>query len=173
MLRSSSWLQKHVMMPKGMSWRQKHMSKISSWRQKRILTLKGSSWCQKHVMTSQSVSWHQKYFMTPNKIWRCVRNTSCHHKYDVKEFVIASKTCHDIKNTSWRQKMSKSASKGSLWCQKYVMTSKIRHEIKKFIKNMSWCQKVHEVTNMSWMSKDMPWRQEHVMTSKCSSWRQR
>ena len=53
--------------------------------------------------------------------------------------------------------------KSLLWRKKYVMTSKIRHDVKKFLMMLK-----HVMT-----PKSSSWRQKCVMTSKSPSWRQK
>ena len=81
-----------------------------------VITSKGSSWHQEDVIMSRSVSWRQKF---------------C---YNVKN---TPNVCHEVKNTSWCQKVGHDFKKS--W----------RHD-----KNTSWHQKVcYDVKNMSWRHK--------------------
>ena len=137
------WSQKHVVMPK-----------------KFIMTSKTRHYIQnmlkvchdvKHIMTSKCSSWHQnhvKKFLT--------------HRHDINTFVM-TKTCHDIKNTSWC--MSKSLSwhvndfKIMLMTpNKLVMKSKTRHNTQKIVlsKNVSCWQNVyHDVKKHFMMLKSL------------------
>ena len=103
----------------------------AKWRHnvQKCVMMSQSSWCQKYVITSKHTPWRQV----------------CH---DVK-------TCHDVKNTSWLQKVCHDVKNTStVWnkvkirhdVKKFVIKSKICHDVKKFImhdiKNLSWHQKV-------------------------------
>ena len=108
-------VKKIVMTSKGMSWRQSYimMSKLRHDVKKYIMMLKSTSWGQSNVMALKGSSLRQKvrhdviqsYIMTSK-----VRNKS----------IMTSKLCHDVKNTSWRLKLSKSTLR---YFFKYAMRS--------------------------------------------------
>ena len=81
-------------------------------------------------------------------------------RHDITNFVMTSKSAswshevrHDVKNTSWRQivhYICRHNNQNTSWRQKYVMTSKLHHQVN----YTSWDQKVrHDVTNTSWHQK--------------------
>ena len=80
-------------------------------------------------------------------------DTTKNVRHDVKNMSWRQIVCHDVKNMSWRQIVCHDV-KNTLWRQKYVMTSKICHDVKRFImtsQSSSWRQKVgHDVKNTSW-----------------------
>ena len=129
---------------KHTSWRQKirHGVKNTSWRQKVSHDVKNTSWRQK-FMTSKIHHDVKKFVMmskTPHDIKKFVTTQkfiiSSKIRHDFKKCVMTWKTRHDIKkhvltskSSSWRQKYIK---KSSSLCQntsKYVMLSKIRHNV--------------------------------------------
>ena len=112
-----------------------------SLSQKHFMTSKNSLWCQKDVMTSISLSWCQ------NISWRQIV------RYDIKKFVMMSTTFYDDK------KLVIASTKGLSWRQKFVMTSKVCHEVKN-------CYDVNDIKNVSW-------RKEHTMALQSSSWLQK
>ena len=151
-------------------------SKSVSWRQRVCYDVKICHDVKKIAMMSINTSYdRQKYVIISNfKKWSCQNMSWC------------VKVCHKVKHTSGRQNVhhdikkcfmvrrawwfsrlklfpfSHIVSHDTSWHQKYVMASKICHDIK----NMLWRQKVHEIKNTLWPQKvrnnvkNLPWRQK-------------
>ena len=137
-----SWLfyaMTYVLTP--MSKKFRHDIENTSWHKKFIMTPKTSSWRQKYVMISKvlhdikkvlhdvkNAPWRQKRH--DGKMFVMTLNVMMSWRHDVK------KNRHDIKNTSWRQKYAMTSKSSSDMTSKlrerFVMTSKYRHNVKKY-----------------------------------------
>ena len=126
----------YVIAPKRLS----HPKSVMSWWQKVRHYLKSSSHDVKNVSWCQNVC------------------------YDVKKFVMKSKTFHDV-NTFVMTSKDVMTSISSSWCQSISWRQIVRYDIKKFIMMSKTCC----------LSKNVSWRKEHTMTLKLksSSWRQK
>ena len=170
----------YVMTSKHLLWCHKHVMILKSHDVKQFaLTSACSSWCQNTSWGQKVRHYFKKFAMT---------STRRHH---AKKFVMTSQ------DLSWRQKYSKCLSwnqkyvmmsKSLSWCQKVrygkrfvitsknktVITSKIRHDVKKFYhtKKTRRHKVRHNIKNTSWRlrfvmkSKGVSWHEKHVMTSK-------
>ena len=131
-----------------------HNVKCTPWRLKYFLKSKAVMtwtvcfdmwWCQTVSYDTKKVHHHFKEYNITSKSMSC-----------------ASKFHHDIKIKSWRQNMQDA--KVTLLHQRYVkkivMTSKVRHDVNKYIKT----SKLHNVV------KNTSWRQQ-VHDVKCTLWR--
>ena len=113
----------------------------------------------------KNISRHQKILIMKSKISHdfnmFVMMSKISH-YDVKITSWCQIDRHDVKNPSWCQNKSQSSSR----CQKVlqnvnkcVMTSKIRHDVKRFVRT-----KIFREVKKS--TKGTSWRQQYVMMSR-------
>ena len=154
------------------------------------MTSKGSSWRQHFVNTSKQVTTPKRSSKSQKQV---ITSKYVKVRHDVKMFVMMSQTRHDAKKFIMASKTRLMRLKTRLnvkqfvmtWCQehvitlkvqqkRFVMTSKTRHDAKKFVMtstNTSWRQQVrqnvrHDVKNTSWQQKVHKYLQFYVMTPK-------
>ena len=171
-----------------------HDVKVTSLSHRHVMTSKIWSWCQKYrhdvknTSRSQRVCHDVEQIVMTSKSFLVISRI----RYDVKTFVMMSKSAFTkahraVKNksirqifSSWRQTVhyTDTTTKNTSWRQKYVITSKLHHEVKirygvkKFVMTSqisSLCQKYVIIMT----SQISSWCQKFVMKTKSSSWRQK
>ena len=136
------------MTSKGLSWRQIYVKKFGhevknmSWCRKCFQ--KSSSWCQKHVMMTKGLLWRQKFAMK-SKIYP----TGGWGGGGIYMSMTSKTRFHNILFSKWWWKKMSGLYKSWAWRQKYVMTTKTRHDVKRFVMASKVCHEVKNITHIN------------------------